>query len=466
MKTELEAASMLAAFEAQCEAYTFRVRGVSIWRLLRTPVGYALQDLPLSSPPLGLFNVFITTIRSLIAIVRLRPQTFRYVVKSYTSALSVKGELGWTDVYFDELLDHVPGGIRLTTKNTPVKKTMSSVLSSSLDCTAIHALGAVMAYLSPIKEGDPMFNRLATELDLHLGVRGFSAQRIRRLFSSFWWQSRMFEWLLSRLSPQTVIISDSGERAMIAACRRCGVRLIELQHGVFTQNDPDCLPVAALIQADENALLLPDILALHGDYWVARHRETAMGQSGRLRAVGVAVIDRYRAERERQFHSDSNCLELVLTTQGLAREELICFLRDFLRGTIQPFRLSIKLHPVFDLSPDPYIAAFKADPRVRVLLDEGEQNTYQLIAHADLHISIASASHFDAIGIGCPTVVLNLAGSNVVEDLAATGCALYAETPSDLIAIVQGRDWTRLKENSPEMYFRRDFVTNMSQLIR
>jgi hypothetical protein len=103
---------------------------------------------------------------------------------------------------------------------------------------------------------------------------------------------------------------------------------------------------------------------------------------------------------------------------------------------------------------------------VRVLPWDHSQNTYQLLVDADLHLSIASASHFDAIALGCPTVILNLAGSDVVEDVVSSGHALYAETPLDLIAIVDGREWIKLEQNSSEMFFRSGFVANMSELIQ
>jgi hypothetical protein len=466
MKTELESAEILSVFEDESDAYAYLVRGVSVWRLLRAPIGYALQDLPLAVPQRGFFSLFFATVRSLKSILRWRSQEIRYVVKSYTSALCVRGQPGSKDMYFEELLDQVPGGVRLVSANIPAKKMSITHARPSLDCTAIHIFGALLAYIAPLREGNEMYTRLAREIELLLGVKDFSAKRIRRIFSSFWWQSRLFERLLNKLSPQTVIISDSGERAMIAACRRCGVHLIELQHGVFTKNDPDCLPANVLIRADEAALLLPDVLALHGEYWVSRHHDTAMGRLARLRPVGSAAIDWYRAERERRSYSRLDCLDLVLTTQGLARDSLIRFLTIFLAGTLQPFRLSIKLHPVFDTSAEPYVTAFRADSRVRVLPWDHSQNTYQLLVDADLHLSIASASHFDAIALGCPTVILNLAGSDVVEDVVSSGHALYAETPLDLIAIVDGREWIKLEQNSSEMFFRSGFVANMSELIQ
>jgi hypothetical protein len=465
MKSESETAEILAEFEDQCGAYELTVRGISVWRLIRAPVGYVLQDLPFSVPPLPLVDLFAASVRSMWDIWRLSPQDVRYVVKSYASALRVNGVHGFEDVYFEQLLRKEPGGVWLGSLNAAGKGRKYPVATASLDCTLIPILGVITARILPLREGAEVFTRLSKELQGRLGVSEFSAQRISHMFSSFWWQSRLFEWLLVRLAPQAVITADSGERAVIAACRRRGIRLVEMQHGVFTPHDPDCLPAVALQIADEKMLLLPDALALYGDYWVARHKNTAMGQAGRLHAVGAAIIDRYREIRGSQFRSDPAFPRLVVTSQGLDRDALIRFLADFLKRYSAPCVLCVKLHPAYDLSLHPYTRTLGADPRVQIFSGSEEPNTFELIASADLHLSIASACHFDALGIGCPTAVLGLAGHEVVFDLAETGNALFADTPADLAAMVQGRCWTRLAGVTPENFFRSGFVENMSELI-
>lgn len=465
MKSESEAAAILAEFEDRCGAYELTVRGLSVWRLIRAPVGYALQDLPFSVPPLPWAELFVASVRSLRDMLRRPPRTVRYVVKSYASALRVSGESGHEDVYFEQLLRREPGGIRLSSLNAAGRKAVYKGPVASLDCTLIPVLGALMARILPVRDGADVFVRLSAELESRLGIREFSARRIGRVFSSFWWQSRLFEWLLGRLSPRTVIVADTGERAVVAACRRRGIRLVEMQHGVFTQDDPDCLPATALGRADENSLLMPDVLALYGDYWVSRHADTAMGRAGRLHAVGAAVIDRYRKMHGAQYRPDPDCPRLVVTSQGLDRDALIRFLAGFLSLYPASCRLCIKLHPAYDPSPHPYAEVLGADPRVRILMGNEEPGTFELIARADLHVSIASACHFDAVGIGCPTVVLGLAGHEVVYDLVRAGHALFAETPADLAAMVQGRCWTPLARVSSEDFFRSGFVENMSELI-
>ena len=85
IRTEAEASEILEKFERKNEAFGMSVKGISVWRILRTPIGLALQNLPLEQKPLlrfELFKAFFYSLRDLIRPVK----TYRFAVKSYVSA--------------------------------------------------------------------------------------------------------------------------------------------------------------------------------------------------------------------------------------------------------------------------------------------------------------------------------------------------------------------------------------------
>lgn len=467
MTAELEIAHSFAEFEAMHEPYKIQVRGVSLWPLLRVAVGYAMQELPLSLAALTRSQLIIASVRSVGSVIWQPALAADYVVKSYASSLRIKAAHGYEDVYFDELLKTKPKGVRMHSLNAPgYAKRRHGLGTTNVDCTAVHTLGAMLGKFFPVQEGKDAYSKLSGLITEKLGVRGFSAERIAHVFGSFWWQARLFKRQLAASSVKTVIAADSEEKALAFACRSLGIRFVELQHGVLNPLDPLCLPAIALRQASAQALLLPDVLALYGSYWDERHLKTAMGELNRVFTVGSATIDRYRDQRAARFQSDPGCPRLMVTTQGLDRDALIALLADFLSMYSGACTLSIKLHPAYDQSSTPYTQALATDPRVRVIMGDAEPNTYELIAHADLHISIASACHFDALGIGTPTAVLDLKGSDVVQDLVHSSDALYVKTAADLAAIVKQRSWGVVSEAVSSKYFKRDYLSNILQLMR
>lgn len=467
MKTELEVAEILSAFDALYEPYRHVARGVSVWRLIRASVGSQLKGLPIANPTLARSKLFSASIRSIFRYIIDPKLNAEFAVMSYTSALRIKGIFGFEDIYFEELLRNRPNGIRLHSVNTIQSKTRQHGLQTkSCDCTAIYILGGLLARLLPAKDDLDVFEELSALIHQHLGANGFDASYILRAFSSFWWQSQIFRFLLVHSEIKTIIVADNAERALIHACRNLNIRFIELQHGVFNPSDPDCVPAVALKQGDDASLLLPHVFAQLGDYWSDRHAKTAIGELGTTFAVGSSTIARYFEFRKSLFQSNPDFPKLVVTTQGLDASGLVSFIAAFLNIYTAPCSLKIKLHPAYDRSAQPYAKALAADPRVEIILGDTEPNTYELIAHADLHLSIASACHFDALGIGTPTAVLNLQGSDVVQDLVKNGDALYITAPADLADIVTLRAWGEVSTAVSNKYFKQDYLNNILRLMQ
>ncbi len=465
VRTEAEAAVILNRFESEHRLFALSVNGISLWRMLRFPVGFALQNLPFERTPPPRRELLQSFLRFLRGLVQL-PAGVRYAVKSYVSAMRIRGSAGYEDIYFERLLEEVPGGIRLYSLNAAgYAGRRGASTAPSIDCTLIIILGALLARVFPVREGAASYIRLSALIADDLGLDGFPKERIRRMFSSFWWQSCLYEWVLRRLGVKTVLAADTGERALLAACQRRGICFIELQHGIFTPDHPDALPSSALGTATGAALLLPDRVALYGDYWQSRLSDSALARDGRLLSVGSSIIERFRQQRKAASRSDVECPRLLLTTQGIDRDALISFLSRFLGLLAQPCALTVKLHPAYDRSREHYIRTLGSDSRVQIVSGHDDPNTYELISRSDLHLSIASACHYDALGIGTPTLVIGLAGYQLIQGLLDAGDALFAEDPEALAEIVSRRAWAPVPDSVSDKYYRHGFVQNLLPLI-
>ena len=264
-KGEADIARELERFETGHRAFELSVRGVSPWRLVRFPVGLAMQAITLDRPRLMQREFFVAFLRSLRDLWCF-PRQVRYIVKSYSSALRLPKGGAYEDIYFERFLECVPGGVRMYFLNAPGYSGRATAAAvRSVDATAINIIGSVLARLFPVRSGDDVFDRLGALIESHLRVPGFPARQLRRMFSSFWWQSRIYGFLLARSGARTVLVADPGERALLSACRRQGVRFVELQHGIFNPDDFDSLPRSALEGVGAAALLLPDAVALYGE---------------------------------------------------------------------------------------------------------------------------------------------------------------------------------------------------------
>ncbi len=125
----------------------------------------------------------------------------------------------------------------------------------------------------------------------------------------------------------------------------------------------------------------------------------------------------------------------------------------------------IKLHPAYDSDRDLYRQRIGGDPRVTIEPETSLASTQDLIAGADLHLSISSACHFDALGIGTPTGVLALETHQSVQGILKERGALLIETPKELAHIVAERSFPSVPEETSDRFFRRDFERNIEKLI-
>lgn len=462
--SEAEVADQLEQLERQFGLWSLRVDGFSPWRILRFAVGLELQNLPFKSNELPRGELIKACARSFLDLIR--PQrSCRYAVKSFSSALRVRTEAGFEDSYYEALLQKTPGGVRLHSFNaTGYDRRPLAWHGPNIDTTLIVVAGALMGRILPIKCGDQVFETIAIAIRSRMGEGRFPAARVRRMFSSFWWQAKFYRWLLKCLSVKTVFVADTGERALLKAARENGCQFVELQHGIFTPNHPDALPCASGLSADDHGLLLPDIVAAYGSHWADAHSHRLLGVCSRIRPMGASFIEQLRAQRS-YVDCEDGVVRLLVTTQGLARAALISLLKEFLDSCLIPLRLDIKLHPVYDPVPGHYIEALGSDRRVNVISGSAESNTHSLLINCNLHLSISSACHYDALGLQVPTAVLALPNHELVLDLVVAGQAILIQTGSQLAKVVAEKSWISVSPEVSERYYSAGFTKNLSEWI-
>lgn len=460
-RSEEQASTIIQQMESVDGLLELRILGYSPWRIVRFPVSLALQNLSLVSLSLPKFGLLFTFIRSVFDIIRI-PRNCNYIVKSYSSALRIRSDLGYEDIYFEDLLQNIPGGLRLYSYNCHgYTMRQRSWNGPNIDVTAIIIIGAILGRLLPINDDGDVYNTIAKSIALKIPTSEFSSTRIQRMFSSFVWQSRLYAILLNYINVRFIFTADTGERALLKAAKISNCRFVELQHGVFSQNHPDALPDSNNLDPNDEGLLLPDLLAVYGNYWANVNQNTLLGKASRIKPVGSSFIDRLRLRRAGRSKHDVT--RLLLTSQGIARNNLISIIAEFLDEIRLPIHLDIKLHPTYDIAARDYFDYFSHDERVNVISGLCEPDTASLLIECDVHLSISSACHYDAIGLGVPTIILALPSSEVVHHLAASGEALLVNTGKELACVIQKKKWIDISSSVADKYFNRNFVKNIME---
>jgi hypothetical protein len=384
----------------------------------------------------------------------------RHLVKTYTSGLIEQSGGSYADVWFDEVMTAAGSTFKIECANNPnfadrsrqakVRRTMSS---SSLDLASAilsrrpatpDVLAAVQTVNQALREG----------LGISIDERAATCRLWR--FSA---AKRVYVALLRRVRPAFVLVVDHpSEFGLVAAAKERGSVVLELQHGIVDRSHPS-YAWTAYARPHRATMPLPDRLLLYGEHW---QQELDQGfWNNDARPVGSPRIDRWR--RAEITRSDDVCT-VLFTTQGLDIPGVTAFLQSFLRSLNDRtrVRLIIKLHPIYDLDPKPYRNALSMFPdRVEILAGHQGASTFDWLRRAHLHISVASGSHYEAIGLGVPTVILPFDPYEVVMPLHRAGHALFAPTPEDLAKLVNSWRDLRVPENVSDYYFTLDARANI-----
>lgn len=453
--------------EVKYDLLQYKVDGWCIWPLLRFSVYMELSNLPLATKDeLRHSEKMALAVKDIPSLISLRKA--RYFVKTYSSARAEQEGALYKDIFFDDLLMDVGSYVKLEAVNNKVFVPRSRAALIKSDMTSMPF--SLFASL-PVRAGVPrdisgLSKRLSACLQQEPGLEAFTPHRVTRTLLYFYWFKKLYAWLLSRVSPEYVLVADAIECVITAAAKEQGIKVIEFQHGFLDRHHP-AYSWSAYALPYKTSMPLPDRIFVYGAHW-KRELEASGFWDEEPCPVGSVRLDQYRKRRaiHKATNKDDRCT-IVLTTQGIDMERLIALVVDFLKIAERQleFRLYLKLHPVYETGKALYDAAFQADERVRVILGNEPPSTFELLACADVHASISSTCHYEALGLGVPTVILPLATHEIILPLYEAGHAFLAQTPQDWLDIILQCRHYEVPDDIGEWYFKPGALENIKRQL-
>jgi len=444
----------ICAVERERDLLRHQIDGWSVWPLLRHEVGHLLTGVSF-----GGRSAMSRGQRLALAAGSLPRLAFarraRHLVKTYSSGLLEQTGDRFKDIWFDDLILAIGSAFKLELINNArfLERRERALVPSDATTNALEFAGAFLRRTrrAPRAIAD-ISNAIATVLRNDLGLDGVTAAWVFERIEWFHWMKPVYAMLLRRVRPEAVLVADPGEHALVAAAKEAGCTTIEVQHGINDRSHSGymwtdyALPFKA-------AMPVSDRFFLYGEHW---RRELASGGfwGDSLRVVGSSRLDSYR---ERAARDEGRETRVLVTTQGFETDRVAAFVVEAQRHCDVPVRITIRMHPVMEQSKEPYLSRGLTD----VLAGDEGPSTFDLLRRSDLHVSISSACHYDAIGLGVPTAILPLTLHEIVLPLHAAGHAHLARTPADLAAIIRDARGNRVAPEVSEYYFRSGALENM-----
>lgn len=448
-----EAHQRICDVEQKLDLLRHEVDGWSAWPLIRFEVSLLLAQL--TFPHAASTGRLARGLRALPGLPSLfTRKTARHLVKTYSSGLAEQSGDRYRDIWFDDVILAAGSVFKIEAANSPTfaGRSRHALVTRDLSSSAIDMAAMIQARRSPSADVPPAARAIGRALREDLGLTLIDDGWVSRRFQRFAASKRVYGMLLRRVRPSFVLVADPGEHALVAAAKESGATVLELQHGISDRSNVGYVWPAHAAPY-RHRMPVPDRLLLYGEHW-RRELDPGSFWGDSLRVVGSPRLDRYR---ERAGVRSNEVCTILFTTQGLDLEQVTTFLRDTLAILVPriPLQLVVKLHPIHDSDPRPYLRGFAAfREQVDVLGGDQGESTFDLLRRAHLHVSIASASHYDAVGLGVPTAILPFRTHEVVLPMYRAGHAHLTRTPQDLANLVQGWQNLRLPADIGEYYFR------------
>jgi hypothetical protein len=459
-----ESIDFLQALEARHDLLEHRLDGWSVWCVLRFPLQLALVT-PGTVPAARLSYRERLSLCLADAGRLVRPRPSRYVVKTYSSGLVEREGERYKDIWFDDLIKEIGAVFKIEQVNSPMflSRRARALIPSDVTTSSLELAASSLARVwRPARAAD-VARELSRILARELGPGVFPEEWIGLRLRLFLAGKALYRRLLARIQPSFLLVADPGEHASVAAAKDLGVTAVELQHGGTTDRYHSGYCWTGYAIPYRPTMPIPDRLFLYGEHTRREiDRHGFWGES--IRVVGCPRVDQYRDRRDKPAQGGPK----VLLTTGASIADAISFMAEFLRASrdLPGLELWVKLHPIYERSPDPYLEAFRGDPRVQVLPGSEDPSTFELLSRASVHVSVSSSCHYDALGLGVPTVILPLPTHEIVLPLHQAGHALLAQTPADLVAIVAGWRGLRVPPDLSDYYFRPHSIRNMRDDLR
>jgi len=244
-----------------------------------------------------------------------------------------------------------------------------------------------------------------------------------------------------------VILDECGlyGKAAIFAGKNAGLPTVAIQHGVLGESNIDLLRTAEELADGLTPSYnpTPDKTLVSGEYYKTLltdfgHSEDSIVPLGQPKYDILAKADKiFNKERIRKtFGIKPHEKMLLLASQPFPNEENKTFFKSLFKAVkkIPKIKLVIKLHPnEYDSSLHKNTAK-EAGVDVAIIKDI---NTLELLYACDALITVSSTVALEAMILGKPVLIANLAGKPAQVPYVESGAAVGVYKDSDMIPIIK-----------------------------
>lgn len=432
---------LILQFEHDCDPFRYESEGFSIWPLFRFVVWEhlhvnmgELSPRRSSAPRSGLLAKSTAAFAALAATAKrsafqARDNKYDVVVLTTTDRLRDKVKQRYKNVYFDYCDPPLPNTLYVFVdpKRDRLPETdpvLFAGFRSDRQGLFARVRGKRVAAVAALQEELSSFlKHVACDSYLRLPVSWWSQrfERARIRFSSF---RRLFD----SVKPKVVITESYYNKVWaVAAAKSFGIPVIELQHGIVYDGHMAYTFDREPAMAHRDRLPLPDKFFSFGQHFSDVLVQRGFWSHSDVPAVGFPRMEHHQVTFKYRLREPGEKLKVLVSSQWIMTSKLVAFLKDALGRLSCDVVVSVKPHP-YELDTTGYQQIDGLD------LIASSEEFYDVVQQHHVHCSVFSTTLLESIGLGVPTIILGLPGSENALAITDKGHCRVARTPEEFAA--------------------------------
>lgn len=263
--------------------------------------------------------------------------------------------------------------------------------------------------------------------------------------------------LFKERKPKKIFVVVAYEnKAIVAAAKDLNIEVIELQHGTisnyhlgysYPRNTRLCKGKIKEIK------YFPDKILTFGDYWI--NKEVSPIDHDKIIPIGFPYFQKQARD---YLNKDNKSNKILFISQGVIGKYLSRFAYE-VASKLKDYKIIYKLHPgeyatwmenYEDLNKAIKLKNFE-------VIDNSKTPLYELFSQSKYQVGAFSTAIYEGLMFNCKTFIVNLPGTEYLEDLIEEGYVLKVKDSADLIE--------NLTKFVPKEYDKNFFFKNIDEKL-
>lgn len=306
------------------------------------------------------------------------------------------------------------------------------------------------------KEEKQLINTVKEELESTFKIEIDLFRIIEDHILNFQYDYKKYIELLEKKNPKLVFLVVAYEnKALIAACKKMNIEIIELQHGTIS-------PYHLGYSYPERSMKLnneireieyfPDKILSFGDYWKnASHYPIA---SNNIISMGFPYFEEnsrtYMKMAEEKLNQESDNKQILFISQGVIGKYLSKLAYEIAENGNEDYQIIYKLHPgEYGTWRENYEYLNKAIDEFDnfKVIDESQPPLYELFAKSHYQIGAFSTAIYEGLAFNCKTFIIDVPGVEYLDDLIEKNIVKKVKDSEELIDYI-------IKDETNEIQFK------------